>query len=204
MLLPDGRPLVVDDGILLEPAGVGGRLVFWLRGERVGNYQHWERVGSLPHARGPIGKVLRILGRPRPDRRWVLPDGASAEHCEARRSDLMFAWSEDDSSPLDEGRIRSRWGTGLEVRPIGPGVCLVSGVAPSRLQPAAEPGRASQDTPRRLAERELAAARGAGDDRRQVTALADLGLACLRERDFATAERSLGEAVAGARRIGDR
>jgi tetratricopeptide (TPR) repeat protein len=234
MLLPDGRPLVVADGILPEPTGVGGRIVLWLRGGRVGNYQHWERVGSLPHAvvtaergirataaasvparqwvGGPIGKVFRTLGRSRPDRRWVLPDGAWAEQCGARRSDVMFAWSEDDSSPLDEGRIRLRWGTDLEIRPIGPGVCLVSGVGPSPPQPATGPSPpqpatgpspASQDTPRRLAERALAAAQGAGDDRREVTALADLGLACLKEQDYSAAEEALGEAVAGARRIGD-
>ena len=52
MRLPDGRPLVVDEGVLIEPIGPGGRVVLWLPGERRAGYRHWERVGTVAGASG--------------------------------------------------------------------------------------------------------------------------------------------------------
>ena len=43
MKLPDGRPLVVDEGVLFEPSSEGS-IVLWLPGQRTGGYKHWERV----------------------------------------------------------------------------------------------------------------------------------------------------------------
>ena len=55
-----------------------------------------------------------------------------------------------------------------------------------------------------LAERALYAAREGGDGPREMTALADRGLACLGEGDTLRAEDLLGGALARARQLGDR
>ena len=55
-----------------------------------------------------------------------------------------------------------------------------------------------------LAERALETARAAGDLRRTVTALTDLGVALLREGDTPRAAAALEEACAEAERLGDR
>src|SRR5258708_36726363 len=43
MKLPDGRPLVVDEGVLFEPSSEGST-VLWLPGQCTGSYKHWERL----------------------------------------------------------------------------------------------------------------------------------------------------------------
>jgi Tetratricopeptide repeat len=222
MNLPDGRPLLMPDGVLPEP-GPAGRVVLWLPGPRSGGYQYWDRIGTVAHASmtakagicaiavaairarqwvgGPIGGFLHRLARPRAEHSLTLPDGGTAEQCEPRRTDLVLAWPEGDATSLDEERIRALWREARECRPIGPGLYLVAGVEPDR--PAPEPGPISHDSPLQLAERALASARTTGDPRREVTALADLGLAQLKAADVPRARTSLEEALAAARRLGE-
>ena len=224
MELPDGRPLIVADGILAETGDASSRLVLWVPVGRDGRYSHWERVGIASRSatradRGILavaassvqarrweggligGLLLRMSGRGT-GRRWTMPDGVEAEQCGPRRSDLMLAWAEDEAAPpLDEGRIRERWEACAEVRPIGHGVFLSYGTGPSRAPSG--PGE-SQDPPRLLSERSLAEARAAADFEGEVTALADLGLAYLKVGDFRKAEESIEGAIAGARLRGYR
>src|SRR3954453_3571229 len=60
MPLPDGRPLVVADGILLEPSPEG-LLILWLPGERGGGYQHWERVAPLARSTVTTERGVRSI-----------------------------------------------------------------------------------------------------------------------------------------------
>ena len=230
MVLPDGRPLTVANGILPEPSSEG-HVILWLPGESTGGYQDWERVATVARAavttaqgvcsiaaasvpirrrlRGSLGDLLRALVRPRADRTWTLPGGAAAEQCGARRTDLRLAWAEDETAPLDDDRIEALWPRRRESRAIGPNLYLVSGIeserpsATTRPEPEPEPKAPPQVSPRDLAERALAAARAAGDRRSTITALADLGLALLLEDATGDAATMLEEARVEARRLGD-
>lgn len=224
MELPDGRPLIVDDGVLLEPIGAGGRIVLWLPAEPAGGDRHWERVGTVAGAAvgatpgirsvpatsvrarqrvgSGLGGLLRRIAGPRGDRALTIPGGGSAEPCGPRRTDLVLAWPGGGPDPLDESRVRARWPECHEVRRIGRDLFLVWGVDPTRtVGKAGSPPSAST---RQFAEEALAAARRAGDPRREVTALTDLGLALLLEGATVQAEVTFEGALAGARRLGDR
>ena len=227
MKLPDGRPLIASDGVIPEPSAAEGRIILWLRGDRLGGHQHWERVSSVVRAGvaagrgiraieaasiparqwvgGAIGKLLRRRGVAGADRTWTLPDGTSAVQSGPRRTDLVLAWGEDDADPIDEARIRARWENVSGVKSIGVGLYLISGVEPTG--PRARTGR---DSTRRRKTRRGNSPSGrwspperAEDGPREMTALADLGLACLKEGDVPRAEGLLGEALAAARRLGD-
>ena len=228
MKLPDGRPLVVDAGILQEPSSEGC-VILWLPGESTAGYRHWERVAtaaraavttvhgvcsiaatSVPIRRrlgGSLGKLLGGLSGSQADRAWTLPGGAAAEQCGARRSDLRLAWAEDATTPLNGAWINALWPQCRDSRSIGPNLYLLIGVAPEPLRANAntrtQPEAAPQESPRALAERALSAARAAGDRHRTVTALADLGLALLLEGAKRDAAAMLEQARAEARRLGD-
>ena len=140
MKLPDGRPLVVDEGILHEPSSEGS-IIRWLPGERTGGYKHWERVVAAARATIATGQgvcsiaatsvpVRQRLGGPsasssmacagsRVDRTWTVPGGELAEQCGARRADLRLAWAEDATAPLDELRRVPRQ-SGSATRPWRP------------------------------------------------------------------------------------
>lgn len=228
MRLPDGTPLEVDQGVLAEPAGVEDRFILWLPGERSGNDQYWDRVAlaagaSFTERDGVraiaatsvrarqrlgirLGGILRRLVGSGSARTWRIPNGRTVEQCAERRTDLELAWLGRDSGPRDEVRIAALWPESHETRAIGKGLFLVMGVAsapkPAAVKPEAEPAP-SAVSPRQLGERALAVARSKGDLREIVTALADLGLACLQENDPQRAVTLLDEAMAGARQLGD-
>ena len=165
MKLPDGRPLVVVDGVLFEPSSEGS-IILWLPGECTGGYRHWERVvvaaratlatgpgicsvaaASVPvrhRLGGSLGKLLSGLRGSRVDRTWTVPGGELAEQCGARRADLRLAWAEDATAPLDERQIKSLWPESLESRAIGPNLYFVAGVAPSWAGARAEPPAKSE------------------------------------------------------------
>ena len=226
---PGGRPLTLNEGILLEPGPADGRIVLWLPIEGAGGYRHWERVGSVPRAEVTTGlgvcsvPATSVPARQRPGGslgglfRWprgggcegtlTHPGGGEAEPCGPRRADLMLAWSEDKAAPLDLGRVLARWPDCEKARAIGAGLYLVSGVGAARPQASSDdpqgPGATVADSPRGRAERALAEARESGDPRRCSIALADLGLACLQGRDTLRGVGLMEEAVAEARRADD-
>ncbi|MDR3637873.1 MAG: tetratricopeptide repeat protein [Isosphaeraceae bacterium] len=155
MNLPDGRPLVVSDGILHEPSPAG-RLVLWLPGERDADHQHWERVGTVVRAAvsntqgvcsievtsvavrerlgTSLGQAFRRLVGGRSDRALTLPNGKWGEPCGARRYDRRFAWAEDEAAPLDEMRIRAIWPEVQEYRSLGPNLYLLGDVGQERVE----------------------------------------------------------------------
>src|SRR5437016_674285 len=59
-----------------------------------------------------LGVLGRLWQRLRPESEaqvWTLPNGKTAEQVGGRCSDLVLAWAEDEASPFDEARIKSRW-----------------------------------------------------------------------------------------------
>lgn len=234
MELPDGRPLVVDDGVLTESASGDGRLVLWLPGTWSDGFRVWDRVGPaagatvtasagmcsvaavLTPAQQRSGFTwpgfLRRLTGSKSEPSWKLPGGGTCERSGARRTDLVLAWPADGSDILDEEQVRSRWPNAQGVRRIGPNLLLISGVEPPRTgsEPAPETlaKEASELPPliptRQLASHALTEARQAEDRPREITALIDLAVSYLHKLDAEPAVSLLKEAVTEARQLGDR
>src|SRR5207247_3636988 len=107
---------------------------------------------------------------------WTLPNGKTAEQVGGRCSDLVLAWAEDEVSPLDESRIKSRWPQSRGIQKIAENLYLVRGVE-LREQRGSEETTAplpAPESPVRQAEEMLAAARRSGDRRQTASALTDL------------------------------
>ena len=72
MKLPDGRLLIASDGIIPEPSAAGDRVILWLRGDRLGGHQHWERVSSAVRAEMTTECGIRAIeAASTPVRQWV-------------------------------------------------------------------------------------------------------------------------------------
>ena len=85
MKLPDGRPLVVDEGILYEPSSEGS-IILWLPGECTGGYKHWERVVAAARATIATGQGS-ARSQPRRSRSasgWGAPSASSSGACADR------------------------------------------------------------------------------------------------------------------------
>lgn len=152
MKVPDWRNLALDAGILPEPTPDDNRIVFWLPGSRDGEFQNWERIGTVARAeiaveeglcataamsvqarqrvRGFLGKLFWRLQGAAGNQNWMLPNGEVAEQRGERQTDLVLVWAEDDTTPVDETRIQARWPKSKQVRRIGGNLYLVSGVEP--------------------------------------------------------------------------
>jgi hypothetical protein len=148
MKVPDWRNLTLSEGVLAEPTFEDGRIVLWLPAGDDAEFRHWERVSTVAHAevaaeqrvcttpatslqarqrrRGFFG---RLFQRPRPaeGQTWALPDGGAAEQWGERRADLLLAWAEAGSPPLDEPRARARWPHAQRLQQVGANLFLVSG-----------------------------------------------------------------------------
>ncbi|WP_406694563.1 tetratricopeptide repeat protein [Singulisphaera sp. Ch08] len=225
--LPDGRPLILSDGVLTESASGDGRLVLWLPGARANGFRHWDRVGTaagatvtssegiasvaavLTPARQRVGvgvsALLRRLVRTKAEPSWTLPGGGNCERSGPRRTDLRLVWAEDETGSLDEARIKGRWPALHEIRRIGRDLYVVIGVESD--QAKTEP--ALTDLPPvipslQIANHALREARQACNRSREVTALIDLAVAYLHNRDAQPAASLLEEAINGARLLGDR
>jgi tetratricopeptide (TPR) repeat protein len=230
---PDWRNLTLDGGILAEPTPEANRLVLWLPGHREGGFQYWERIGNLPGAavevvdglcataatsmparqriHGFFGRLLHRLRKLGTSGSWVLPSGESAQQAGDKQTDLALVWAEDDSAALDEARLKAAWPRASHVRKLGPNLFVVSGVKPATTSvPAAdqlvagannEPASAN---PGQQAEKLLAAARQRGERPAEVSALIDLGIACMRTGALERAVGLLDEALVLARQLGDK
>jgi tetratricopeptide (TPR) repeat protein len=133
---------------------------------------------------------------------WVLPNGEVAEQAGERQTDLVLVWAEAEGEALTEERMRSRWPQGKRFQKIGQNLFLVSGVEPAK--PADEPVVQVPGPPREQGEQLLAAARQAGDRRREASTLVDLSVIYLHEKEPQRAIAALEEALAIARQLGDR
>ncbi len=221
---PDWRNFVLNNGLLLEPASDGSRLVLWLPGDRDSNFQYWQRIGSVARAevtsddglcalaatlvrarqriRRSLGQLWAGLRKSKGNRNFLLPDGTSSEQFGERQSDLLLVWAQD-GEPLDDQRILARWPLGKEVRKLGQNLFLVTGLARERAPGESVPEPQPTASPREHAEQLLAAARLAGDRRKEATTMADLGAILLSEGDAQGAKQALEAALVLARELGD-
>lgn len=215
MNLRDPKTLDLAEDVLAEPGAGDGRLVLWFPTRREAGDRRWERVGTAAHPpmieAGDIlavsatstqarqttaGWLRRFLRTTSPDKAVTLPNGVSAERCGPRRADVMLAWAEPGTAPLDEVRIRARWPDCQDVREVGRNLFVVWGVEPATVGP-------SEGTAREKAEHFLSIARRSGDDRNIAAALTDLGLLQIQEGEAPRAIVTLEEALGLARRLGD-
>jgi tetratricopeptide (TPR) repeat protein len=229
MNLPNWSEFTLESGILREPASDGSRIVVWMPGAREGTFQYWERIGSVARAevtadqglcataaisiparqrlKGFLGQFLGRLREAKGSRGFVLPNGAAAEQCGERASDLMLVWAQDESAPLDEARLRARWPEGRRFRKLGPNLFLVDGLSAPKAggESAPDPPLPAPDiSPRRHAEELLAAARRGGDRTREAAAMTDLGIILLSEGDPRGAIAVFEQALALNQQLGDR
>jgi tetratricopeptide (TPR) repeat protein len=216
MKSPDWASLELNGGILREPDG--GRLVLWVRAERAGKFQIWERIATVAGAEGELdqgiyqmpARLLRarqrlglcgLLNRFRKtsgDQNWLLPNGASAEQIEEKKMDVLLVWSQSGHD-LDEQTIRDRRPC-RRVQRLGKNIYLLEGLAREYEGGEVEP------TPTNLRAQAaglLASARVRGDRAAEATHLADMGLVALHEGDGG-AVALLENALALARQLGDR
>jgi len=233
MRTPDWGNLVLGDGILREPAREGNRMVFWLPVSRDQEFQYWERIGTVPRAEiklehgvcttpatsvrarqklggSLLGRLARKLTRTGGDETWTLPNGQPVEKCGERKTDLLLAWPEDESTALDEESVRTRWPGLTRFQPIGNRLFLVSGAAPSEAKSQAAPGPVGISgteelgCPVALAEQLLEAARQRGDRSNEAAALVDLGIVTMNEGDLKKAVAHLEKAVELSRQLGNK
>jgi tetratricopeptide (TPR) repeat protein len=225
MPAPDWPNIKLADGVVREPGLDAKRLVLWLSAGRENGTEGWERIGNVAGAeittaqgigstaatairarqrvQGFFGKLLGRFRESAEGHTWTLPSGAAAEQHGARQSDLLLAWSEDETRPLDEARVRERWPESQRVQQLGNNLFLVSGIAAKRVERPSAPSLAEGEPPQ-LAEQMLAEARTSGDPARLATALADLGIAVARKNDATRSVALFEEALALVRQLGDR
>lgn len=228
MILPNGKSLSLDEGILCEPVPDGSGIVLWLRGARDGRWIYWERLATVPGARvvsdadlamvamsslrvrqevrGVLGSIWQYLRGATEEHVWILPNNQTATQFGERRTDLYLVWA-IDSPTLDEQRLRQRWPVRKRLERLGPNLFVVSSepatvTAPADVQKAQPAIDAAN--PRQQAEELLALARQKGDRSGECYALADLGLIHLREGNAAAAIPLLQAALRMTPEFGDR
>lgn len=151
------------------------------------------------------GYFSKLAHRFRPTkgvRLWILPNGESVELFGEKRTNLMLVWSEDQTSPIDETGIRSRWPESPCVRKVGDNLVLVE-VADSKPTNGGVVRPVPLVSPREVAEQVLASARETGDRGNEASALTDLGILLNRDGNTRLASEFLEQALAITREVGD-
>ncbi len=232
MKLPPWQDLVLAENVFPEPVTDENRIVLWLRIDRDGSFQHWERIGTVARAQattrdglcamaatsirarewigGALGRILHGLRERKGNRRFTLPSGRSAEQCGERLADLLLVWASAEPPISDETVIKRGWPEAARLERLGENLYLVGGVA-TEADRAKAVGKAaesqqplSEGTPREDAERSLALARQARDPNAEVMALTDLGVIGLNEGDPQRAINFLEQALALSRQLQDK
>jgi tetratricopeptide (TPR) repeat protein len=208
------------------------RIIIWLKLNRDGSFQYWERIGTVARAPvlarnglcaaaatsvrarewigGAVGKLLNSLRDRKGNRAFALPNGRSAEQCGDRQSDLFVVWAPGEGQVSDEAAIKVEWPAARRIQRLAENLYLVGGLA----MEAERSGEAkiasdkeqplSDATPREDAERSLGLARDAGDRHAEAIALTDLGVIGLNEGDPQRAINFLEQALALSRQLEDR
>jgi tetratricopeptide (TPR) repeat protein len=222
---PDWRKFVLNEDVLPELVADGSRVVLWLPDGRDPGFVYWERIGTAANSevsvtegisftpatsnkarqkvRGSwLGRISSFRKGAR-DHTWVLPNGETAERHGERRTDLVLAWSEVQTGPLDPAQIKARWPASERVQAIGENLYVVAGVG-EKAPKVGSDHPPLQGAPRERAEQLLAAARKAGDRRGEAAALADLGVMSFKEGEARHAVELLTQALAIVREGSDR
>jgi tetratricopeptide (TPR) repeat protein len=232
MNLPRCQDLVLKDGVFPESFTDEDRIVLWLRADRNGSFQYWERIGTVARAPviarhglcataatsvrarewvgGAVGKILHGLRERKGSRSFTLPSGRSADQCGERQADLLLVWAAEERQTPDETVIKKEWPESARFDQLAENLYLVGGVpteagrskTSAKGVESVEPP--SESTPREDAERSLAKARETGDRRAETMALTDLGVIGLNEGDPQRALNFLEQALALSRQIEDK
>lgn len=187
--------LILEKAIQREPSPFADALVIWIPGDIDTSRQQWVRVATVPGAKpvaygvyrvvpataltvqqrqeGLLRRALNGLHSETNDRVWILPNGCTAIQCGERRTDLLLVWAENGEP--QQHNVESKW-PDKSVQRIGPNVFVLTS------SENGDPSGIGPDS-RRQAEELLAAARMQNDRQREAWALADLGVACLRDGD---------------------
>jgi len=224
--------MVLGGGILTEPPREDNRVVLWVPTDQDREFQYWERIGTIPRGAiqtelgicatpatsigarqrlnaGFLGKLGRKLTGGGGEEFWTLPNGQTAERAGERKTDLVLAWPQDESTSLSEEQVRTRWPGLTRFQRLGQGLFLVAGVG---AEPAVESGPRAQSSmkeneelgcPVALAEQLLEAARQNGDRVREAAALTDLGIVHMNQGDLKKSVAHLEKALALARQLDD-
>jgi tetratricopeptide (TPR) repeat protein len=230
MKLPRWQDLVLAEGVVPEPVTEAQRIVLWIRMDRDGSFQHWERIGSVARSEvtarnglgataatsirarewigGAFGKILRGFRERKGDRSFILPSGHSAAQCGERQADVLLVWAQDERAISDETVIKEEWPEAARFQRLGESLYLVRGVptegdrAKSGKADAQQP--LADGCPRAESESSLALARGSGDRLGEAIALTDLGVIGLNEGDPQRAVNFLEQALAISRELEDK
>ena len=233
MRTPDWGKLVLGDGVLREPARDGNRIIFWLPARRDQEFQYWERIGTVPRAEikvdngvcstlatsvparqrlggGLLTRLARKLSGTARNEAWTLPNGQPAEKCGERKTDLVLAWPEDESMPLDEESAPDAL-AGIDPvsahrQPALPGRrrSADSGAISAATSTSGSRGRRRAEAPGRTGR---AASRGgarSGDRPKEAAALIDLGIMVMNEGDLKKSLAYLEQAVELSRQMADK
>lgn len=232
MKLPRCQDLALTEDVFPESVADENRIVLWLKKERDGSFQYWERVGSVARSPviarnglcataatsvrarewigGALGKIWHSLRERKGHRAFPLPNGRSAEQCGERQADLLLVWPSDEGQVPDEAVIKDEWPEATRLHRLGEKLYVIGGVS-STADRTSAPGQAadsqqppSEATPREDAERSLARAREASDRHAEVIALTDLGVIGMTEGDPQRAINFLEQALALSRELGDK
>lgn len=132
MRLPDWRTLTLDDDVRVETVSDQGRIVLWVPEVKTGRRSYWSRVHNVGEAPivcaaglcavqaiaittqiqpgGVLSKLFSWFRKSPEAAIWYLPDGQPTLQRGGRRTDLLLGWPGDQTSVVDEGRIRGRIG----------------------------------------------------------------------------------------------
>lgn len=222
MRVPNWRTLRLAAGVALESNVPDGRVVIWVPDGVRDGFECWERVASVAGAsvhavgggwfvvaaaavrvrRPTAGAVPPSEGAGPPGRRWVLPDGGSAEQWGGWVTDYSLTWADDPLASHEEADPRRRWPAGTRLRRVAETLYVVGGAAASAPTVSSEPP-SEEGEPRAVAERWLADARRTGGRRREAAALAELGFTSLTAGDLPDARAFLEDAWQAARVAGE-
>src|SRR5262249_18503215 len=141
-------------GMVPEPGLAEGRLAFWITGSRDARFVNWERIANVPRApieaaggicstaasairarqrlEGFLGKLLQPFRKPGIGPSWILPSGESADQWGEVQTDWLLVWPENETAPLDETQVRSRWPQSNQVRKLAGNLYAVQGIAAPR------------------------------------------------------------------------
>jgi tetratricopeptide (TPR) repeat protein len=152
--------------------------------------------------RGVLGKLLGRFWPAQGNGIWLLPNGDSAEQCGERQTDLLLVWPEDNTSPLEECRLRTCWPQCQRLQALGPQVWLLWGVGQPTGGYHLPPPPASESCLQQARQR-LAATCQAADRPGKTTALTDLGIALFNQGEVSQALTHLEKALTLARDLAD-
>src|SRR5207244_9231988 len=107
---------------------------------------------------GLLRGLLRRFQRTGGDQTWLLPNGAAAQQCGARQTDLVLVWPQNETDDVDDARLQAVWPRANRFQKLGKRLFLVSGVEPPAPADVSMPPQGSPCEP---AEQILAAARRA-------------------------------------------